>query len=188
MIWWIVILVLLLIILLLPLTLKVVVSFDLAENKGLLSLRFFKIILLKDKFKLGYNSITFESKNKITTTKFRDFGKSSFGDRFAFSVVDVMKVNALKSDIVVGLQDNSFAPNIIAGFVLIIESALLAIISTKKQISVLRAAALSTNLESNIWVKFSLSISINILQVIFCLIKALFVIKKGVNKYGKQSS
>ncbi len=187
MIWWAIALYLVILILIFPIKLQAKLNYGLFENKGSIGLFLWGIKVFERDCMIDGLAIKLQKGNKNSKIYLNNFGKNDFGDRFVFSFLKMIKVNTVKSDILVGLKDDSFYTNIIAGALLSVETALLAVVSTKKKIKILRAEVLQTNLESKLNFAFSFSITICILQLLASLIFAAITKQKGVY-YGKQSN
>ena len=187
MIWWALGIYLIIFIFVLPIKLQTKVFFNLFENYGSLDVFLWGKNILKENCKINGKTLILQNKDKMSFVDINKFGENNFVDRFFFSLVKMLKVNTIKSDIVLGIEGDSFYSNIFAGCLLSFQSALLAVISTKKKIKILRATVVQTNLENDFCINLSFSISLCLLQVVISLVCAMINFQKGV-KYGKQSN
>ncbi len=187
MIWWVIGTYLLIFLILIPFRVKSKLSYNLGKNEGKLSVMVVKLKVYKEEFSLRYNAIIIKGKKGDKKTNFNQFGKTGVGDIFALNLIKSIKINTIKSDIIVG----AYKPHItayIAGVLLAAQKIVLPILSNKKDITVLRGVVQPDYSGNKLDIRFSFSITLNLFIIIVCFIKALFRVEKGVKIYGRQSS
>lgn len=186
MIWWVLGIYLVCFLLILPFRAKAKISYNLAKNEGKIIVILAKLTIFQADFELMYNSIILKNKNGDKKTNFSKFGKSGFGDIFALNLIKSVKINTFKTDISLGFKDCCFLTSMVAGSILTFGGILTSIFGNKAYVVKNTVSPLYD--ESNLVVRFSSSVSLNLLIVIICLFNALFKIEKGAKIYGKQSS
>lgn len=186
MIWWVLGIYLVFFLLILPFRAKAKISYNLAKNEGKITVILAKLTIFQEDFELMYNAIVLKNKNGDKKTNFSKFGKSGFGDIFALNLIKSVKINTFKTDISLGLKDCCFLTSMVAGSILTFGGILTSIFGNKAYVVKNTVSPLYD--ESNLVVRFSSSVSLNLLIVIICLFNALFKIEKGAKIYGKQSS
>lgn len=187
MIWWALGIYLIIFLLVVPIKLQMVIDFDLFNNDGGIKFFLWGKKILYEECKINGKVLIFKNKSKTNIIDINKFGQNDFKDRFFFNLTKMIKINTIKSESIIGLKDESFYTNIFAGYLLCAQATLLAFLSTKKKIKILKLLVAQTNLDNKVYFKISSSISLCLLQVVSSLIFALFKIQKGVS-YGKQSN
>lgn len=172
--------------LILPFRAKAKISYNLAKNEGKITIILAKLTIFQEDFELMHNAIILKNKNGDKKTNFSKFGKSGFGDIFALNLIKSVKINTFKTDISLGLDDYCFLTSMVEGSILTFGGILTSIFGNK--VNVVKNTVSPLYDESNLIVRFSSSVSLNLLIVIICLFNALFKIEKGAKIYGKQSS
>ena len=185
MIWWGIFVYFIIFIFVISFSIKTTLFYSLKNNDGKLQVYLFNIMIFELGFKLQLDSIIIKRKNKITAVKFEDFGKSKFVDRFMIKFIKMVKINAISSDILIGVEGDSFYTNMLGGAILCLQKSALSIISTKRKIKVLKADVVQVCYDTETQIKLAFGISVCLLQIVASLILALGY-KKG-DMYGKPS-
>lgn len=189
MITLIIILIILIIVLFVPIVIKAKANYDVIDNVGYITGKFFFIRVFLIKFKFHGNYIYIYSKKKYEH-KYKIFSggpPSVFSDILLFEILKIIKFKTLKLYASVGNKDNAFLSAMACSTLRLAVNILFSYVKTKKPKSIIKTGIYPQFCNDTMLVAGASSVRFNLFKIIISLFKSVHIyINEGV-KNGQRA-
>ncbi len=189
MITFVIILAILIIILFLPIAIKAKVNYDLIENVGYITGKFFFIRVFLIKFKIYGNYVyIYSKKNYEHRYKIISGGPPSvFSDILLFEVLKIIKFRTLKLYASVGSADNAYLAAMACSGLRLATNIMFSYIKTKKPKAIIKTGVYPQFYKNTLLVAGASSVRFNLFKILVCFLKSVHIyINEGV-KNGQRA-
>lgn len=179
-----------LILLLLPIKIKGKINFNVLDNVGYITGKFFFIRVLFFKFYfIGSTLMLVNKRYKVHPFDLRGVeSPSAFSDIFVIQLLRLFHFNTIKLYATVGDADNAFNTAMLCSMITIPVNSLLAYIKVKKPLTKINAGVFPSFCANSFIAGGASCITFNLLGFIYCFIKSLTIFICGGLKNGKRAS
>lgn len=173
------IILIILVIIAIPILIKIYLSFDILQNRGIVRIKIYNFDIINYKIKYKDKKIIFYNKRKLKEIKLEfDSDKIDFAKEFQKQLLKRMYIKKLEAFFCVGVKENPFVSVMISSLIKITTSILKGVISFQKPTSIIKNEINNTYDENNAKLTISSCLSISITD----LVVAFIITKKAVNK------